>query len=151
MFLKNWPIALKIHPVYFIFLRIIIWLMQWNFMPSALALTWINIVSFIHLSFLDVNVHGEKSKNQTSLIVGVTVGITVALILCVTIVVCYRRKRASYQYNVFYDEQNIVMNPFDGPKWLQIGSMFGSLRLKTVQTRHFIPCLGYLVYKWQWV
>ena len=58
----------------------------------------------------------DKEKSHTSLIIGLAVGLSVVLIVVIVVIVCYRRRRSSYQYNVFYDEQNIVMHPFDYSK-----------------------------------
>ncbi|XP_028412825.1 serine/threonine-rich protein adg2-like [Dendronephthya gigantea] len=58
----------------------------------------------------------SSEKSHTPLIVGLAVGLSLGVVLVIVIIVCYRRKRSSYQYNVFYDEQNIVMHPFDYSK-----------------------------------
>lgn len=58
----------------------------------------------------------SSEKSHTPLIVGLAVGLSLGVVLVIVVIVCYRRKRSSYQYNVFYDEQNIVMHPFDYSK-----------------------------------
>ncbi|CAB3981586.1 Hypothetical predicted protein [Paramuricea clavata] len=58
----------------------------------------------------------DKEKSHTPLIIGLAVGLSLGMVLIIVIIVYYRRKRSSYQYNVFYDEQNIVMHPFDYSK-----------------------------------
>lgn len=67
-------------------------------------------VTIMKLIFLAA---GTQEETHTPLIIGLAVGLSLGMILIVAIIVCYRRKRASYHYNVFYDEQNIVMNAFD--------------------------------------
>ena len=67
-------------------------------------------------SIVYVLTSGSKEETHKPLIIGLAVGLSVGMILIIIIVVYYRRKRSSYQYNVFYDEQNIVMHPFDYSK-----------------------------------
>ena len=81
-----------------------------TFSPSS------NSVVSTMVHYKPTNVTQDKEKSHTSLIIGLAVGLSVVLIVVIVVIVCYRRRRSSYQYNVFYDEQNIVMHPFDYSK-----------------------------------
>lgn len=87
-----------------------------SFMSSS-AVSGMNTSSVLHP---EKTTHApgseDKEESHTPLIIGLAVGLSLGMVLIIVIIVYYRRKRSSYQYNVFYDEQNIVMHPFDYSK-----------------------------------
>ncbi|XP_046853007.1 uncharacterized threonine-rich GPI-anchored glycoprotein PJ4664.02-like isoform X1 [Xenia sp. Carnegie-2017] len=72
--------------------------------------------NYSQMSISVTNNPPTKGGENKLLIIGLAVGLPLGIVLIIVVIVFYRKKRASNQYNIFYDEQNIVMHPFDYSK-----------------------------------